>query len=259
MPTLEVDGVHLRYREDGAVDAPALVLSNSLGADLGMWDAQVAALSSQFRVIRYDTRGHGGSAVTAAPYRIETLARDLLALLDALEVGRFRFCGLSMGGMTGMWLGVHAPERVERLALCNTAAKIGSAEMWNARIAKVREGGMAAISQAVLERWFTQDFIATAGDEIARMRAMMESTPPEGYAGCCAAIRDADFREDVAAIGVPTLVIAGAHDGATTPADGRSLDKAIRDSAYVELPAAHLSNVEAAPPFNRALLAFMTN
>jgi 3-carboxy-cis,cis-muconate cycloisomerase len=253
----EVDGARLHYRIDGAERAPVLVLSNSLGTDLAMWEPQIPALLRAFRVLRYDTRGHGTSADAPGPYSIERLGRDVVGLLDSLGIERAHFCGLSMGGMIGMWLGVHAPGRLHRLVLANTAARIGIPDNWNARIDKVRAGGMAAISQAVVERWFTPGYIAEHPDRIVAMRQMLERTPAQGYVACCAAVRDMDQRDAVAAIGAPTLVIAGTHDVATPVADGRFLADRIEGAAYAEIDAAHLSNIEAAPAFTTALLAFL--
>jgi 3-oxoadipate enol-lactonase len=222
-----------------------------------MREPQIAALARTFRVLRYDTRGHGTSTDTPGPYSIESLGRDVVGLLDGLGIERAHFCGLSMGGMIGMWLGVHAPGRLRQLVLANTAARIGPPDNWNARIEKVRAGGMAAISQAVMERWFTPGYIAKHPGQIVAMRQMMERTPAQGYVACCAAVRDMDQRDAVAAIGAPTLVIAGTHDIATPVADGRFLADRIKGAAYAEIDAAHLSNIEAAPAFTAALLAFL--
>jgi len=252
-----VAGARFRCRVDGAADAPVVVLSNSLGTDLSMWDAQVPALTAHFRVLRYDTRGHGASAVTPGPYSIEQLGRDVVGLLDGLDIERAHFCGLSMGGMTGMWLGVNAPERLRRLVLANTAAQVGPPDNWNARIAKVRAGGMTAISSAVLERWFTPPFHVQHPEQIAATRQMLESMPADGYVAACAAVRDMDQRVAIRGIPVPTLVIAGTGDLATPPADGRFLADAIVGARYVELPAAHISNIEAAAAFTSQLVEFL--
>lgn len=167
MPFLPVDeGVRLWYQLDGPPDAPLLVLSNSLGTNLALWRAQMPAFTSRFRVLRYDSRGHGQSDPPRQPYGIERLGRDVLSLLDGLDVRRAHFCGVSMGAMTGMWLGCHAPERIDRLALCNTAARIGPLELWNKRIEAIRTGGLTAILPAVIERWFSAPFRARAPDEV---------------------------------------------------------------------------------------------
>ena len=257
MPFAPVAGTRLHYAMSGTRGSPALVLSNSLGTDLGMWEPQVAALGRSHCVVRYDTRGHGQSGVTPGPYSIGELGSDVLALLDHLQLERVRFCGLSLGGMTGMWLGANAPDRVERLVLANTAARVAAPDVYDARIAKVRAEGMASISDAVMQRWFTPEFAAAEPATIARMKAMMERVPVEGYAGCCAAVRDMDQREALARITAPTLVVVGSRDGATPPADGRFVASRIAGAEVVELPAAHLSNIEQAAAFTAALVAFL--
>jgi len=254
---VDVDGGRLRYRLDGAANASVLVLSNSLGTNLAMWEPQMAELCRGHRVLRYDTRGHGESSVTPGPYSIGRLGRDVVTLLDHLAIERAHFCGLSLGGMTGMWLATHAPTRVSRLALCNTAAHMAPADLWNGRIDQVRAGGMEAIVESVLARWFTPAFLARSPDIAASVRQMVLATPADGYIACCAAIRDMDQREAIARISAPTLVIAGTHDPATPPADGRFIADRIEGARYVELPAAHLSNIEAARDFTAALVNFL--
>jgi 3-oxoadipate enol-lactonase len=256
---VEVPGGALHYRLDGPEAAPVLVLSNSLGTSLAMWEPQLPALTRGLRVLRYDSRGHGGSPVAAHSYDLAQLGADVVGLLDALAIPRAHFCGLSMGGMVGMWLGVHAASRVDRLVLCNTAPCIGTAELWNTRIARVRAEGLGAIADSVLERWYTPAFRERAPDALARTRALLLATPDEGYAMACAAIRDADLWPEIAAIRAPTLVIAGAHDPATTAADGRRLAQRIPGARYVELDAAHLSNVEAEAAFTGALTDFLAD
>ncbi len=259
MPFAEANGARLHYRFDGPENGPVLVLCNSLGTDHTMWDPQVPALARKLRVLRYDRRGHGASAVTPGPYTIEQLGRDALGLLDALGIERVRYCGLSLGGMTGMWLGTHAADRIERLVLCNTAAQIGPPDPWNARIEAVRKGGMAAIESAVMARWFTPGFLARQTPMLGRMREVFLQLSPEGYVACCAAVRDMDQRESIARITAPTLVIAGTHDASTTPAAGQFMVGKIKGARYVELDAAHISNVEAADRFTAAVLDFIAD
>lgn len=259
MPFADVPEGRLHYRIDGPARAPVVVLSNSLGTDLHMWSPQVLDLATSYRVLRYDTRGHGLSSVTPGPYSIERLGRDVVALLDALAIQRVHFCGLSLGGMTGMWLGVHAAERIDHLALCNTTARIGSPGLYDARIDAVRAGGMRAVVDAVLGRWFTADFIAQHEEHVAPVRAMLEHARADGYIACCEAIRDMDQRDAISRIRLATLVIAGIHDLATPPAEGRFVAGAIPGAQYVELDAAHLSNIEAAPAFTSALLKFLAH
>jgi len=253
------DGV-LNYRLEGPEAAPVLVLSNSLGTDLGMWDAQAAVWREHFRVLRYDTRGHGASLVTAGPYSIAQLGADVLALLDALDVAEAHFVGLSMGGLIGQWLGINAGERLLSLTLCNTAAQIGTAEVWNTRIDTVRIGGeqaMRDLGEASLARWFTPAFVQAQPARAQRITQMLATTSPEGYAANCAAVRDADYREQVARITVPTLIVAGSDDAVTTPAHGRFLQTQIAGAQFVEFPAAHLSNVEVGAPFTQRVLTFL--
>jgi 3-oxoadipate enol-lactonase len=255
--TIDVQGEAFNCRVDGAQDAPVLVLSNSLGTDLSMWDAQIPELSARFRVVRYDTRGHGASPVTPGPYTIGQLGRDVLMLLDALKIRRAHFCGLSMGGAIGMWLGAQAPDRIGRLVVANTAAKIGTPEMWNQRIDGVRKGGMETVVETLLGRWFTAAFRARAPEEVSRVGAMLLATPAEGYVACCAAVRDMDQRDAITGISHPTLVIAGAHDPVIPRAAARETAERIRGARYVELDAAHLSNVEASERFTAEVLGFL--
>lgn len=257
MPFAKLPDAQLFYQWDGPENASVLVFSNSLGTTHRMWDPQVEALSRHFRLLRYDTRGHGQSSVTPGPYTIEKLAGDVLYLLDILKIERACFCGLSMGGMIGMILGSTAAQRFHKIALCNTAAKIGTPDVWNARVTAVQQGGMKAVAAGVLDRWLTANYRAAHPAETSQVLAMLEGTDPAGYTACCGAVRDFDYREQLHRVQVPTLVIAGSHDPATPPADGRFLADHIRGAKSVELPAAHLSNIEASERFNREILAFL--
>ena len=253
------DGV-LNYQLDGPADAPVLVLSNSLGTDLGMWDTQIPLWSQHLRVLRYDTRGHGGSLVTEGPYSIEQLGRDVLALLDGLDIAKAHFVGLSMGGLIGQWLGINAGHRLLSLTLCNTAAKIGSDEVWNPRIATVLERGQQAmidLRDASIARWFTPAFAEAQPAQAQRITEMLAQTSPQGYAANCAAVRDADYREQLGAVQVRSLIVAGTADVVTTPEHGRFMQDAIADAQYVEFHAAHLSNVEIGEAFTARVLDFL--
>lgn len=260
MPAVQLADGELFYSLEGPVDAPVLVLSNSLGTDLHMWDAQVAAFAEHFRVLRYDTRGHGQSLATEGPYSIEQNGRDVLALLDALHIERAAFCGLSMGGLIGQWLAINAPQRIQRLVLCNTAAKIGSPEVWNPRIDTVLRDGqtaMLALRDASIARWFTPEFAQAQPALVEPVVGMLAATSPQGYAANCAAVRDADFREQVASIVAPTLIVCGTADAVTTPEHGRFMQERICGAELVEFHAAHLSNVEAGELFTRRVLDFL--
>jgi 3-oxoadipate enol-lactonase len=257
MAFADVNGIRIHYQLDGPSELPAVVLSNSLGTDLSLWEPQLAALSSRFRVLRYDTRGHGNSDAPPGPYTADMLGKDVLGLLDSLRISAVHFCGISMGGMTGMWLGVNAPQRVRRLVLCNTAAQFGAQETWDTRIAAVQSGGMASIAGVVLGRWLTPEFQARRPDEAERLRRMLLSTPALGYIANCIALREVDLREVIARIRTPTLVVAGSKDSATTPAQGRFIADRIQGARYVELEAAHLSNIESSGLFTETVSAFL--
>jgi 3-oxoadipate enol-lactonase len=257
MPIAKISNIELHYELSGPEQAPVLLFSNSLGTTLHMWDAQVAEFSKHFRLLRYDTRGHGQTSVPAGPYTIEQLSADVVHLLDILHLQRVNFCGLSMGGSTGQFLGAHFPERFHKMVLCSTAVKIGTPESWDARISAVQKDGMKVVASAVIERWFTAPYRVSHPAEIATMQSMLENANPAGYASNCAAVRDADLRPSVSLIRLPALVISGAHDPATTPADGRSLAQQIPNARYAELSAAHISNIEAQAAFNQEVLSFL--
>jgi 3-oxoadipate enol-lactonase len=257
MAFARLSDTEIRYEWTGPDHSPVLLFSNSLGATYRMWDAQVQDFTRHFRLLRYDTRGHGESAVTPGPYTIEQLSWDVLALLDALDLQRVYFCGLSMGGMIGMFLGANAPNRFHKIVLCNTAAKIGTPETWNARIDAVQRGGMEAVAPTVIERWLTAGYRAAHPTETQAALTMLEQANPDGYVANCAAVRDMDQRQKLDAVGVPTLVVAGTHDPVTPPCDGRFLTEHIPGAKYVELPAAHLSNIEAKTDFAREVLGFL--
>ena len=242
---------------EGRRNAPILMFANSLGTTLDMWAGQTQALGEHFAILRYDTRGHGNSVFTPGPYRIADLADDAIAIMDVLELPQINFCGLSMGGMIGLWLGMNAPSRIRRLVVANSAAQIPPAQLWNDRIATVRDNGMRAIADAVSQRWFTADFIYRQPDTVNVIKRMIVDTPVEGYAACCAAVRDFDVREGMGKIAVPVLVIAGDADPATPPQMTQEIANAIAGSRFESLPAAHLSNIECPVAFNRLLTDFL--
>lgn len=253
------DGSAIHYRLDGPARLPVLLFSNSLGTSHRMWDGQARSLAGRFRILRYDTRGHGASDVPPGPYDIARLGRDVIDLLDALGLERVHFCGLSLGGMTGMWLGVNAPRRFHRLALCNTSAHMPPRELWDRRIALSRAGRMEALVDGVIERWFTAAFRERAPEAVAAVHAQFLGTPGEGYAACCEAIREMDQREAVRGVAAPVLVIAGSEDPATPPAHGRLLAGRIPGARYVEIAeAAHLSSIEQPQRFDAALGEFLS-
>ena len=252
----------LHYQLDGADDAPLLVLSNSLGTTLDMWVPQMPALLEHFRVLRYDTRGHGGSPVTPGPYRMDDLGQDVLALLDALNIDQAYFCGISMGGHTGLWLGVQAGARMRGIAVCNSAAKIGTAQAWQERAATVRSQGaaaMQALADSAPGRWFTPGFTQAHPDVVQRAQAWIAGIAPEGYAACCEALATSDLRDSISRIGVPTLLLAGADDPVTTVADAQAMQDSIAGSSLAIVPASLLSNLEALQAFEQAVLDFLAH
>ncbi len=251
------DGCRIAYRFDGPENAPLLLLSNSLGADLDMWAPQMQTWTQHFRILRYDSRGHGDSDAPAGAYSIDRLGWDVVELLDGLGLKKANFCGLSKGGMVGQWLAVHAPERLDKLVLANTAAHMGPAARWQERIAGVLAEGIAPLAEASIARWFTPDFQRKSPQQVALIRAMLLANNPMGYAGCCAAIRDMDQRPTAHLNAAPTLVIAGTADPAASVADGQFLAERAAAGRLIALPTAHLSNVEAPHRFADAIVEFL--
>jgi len=257
MPFLDLKDARIHYQLEGPEDSPVLAFSNSLGTSLAMWEPQRSALAKQFRILRYDNRGQGQSSVNPGPYTIPQLADDFIALLDKLDFSRVSFCGLSMGGMVGMSLALRVSSRLEKLILANTAPKIGSHDVWDARMDTVRKGGMAAVVDGVLERWFTAEYRTQSPADIQSTREMLLAAPVVGYVACCEAVRDMDERESIGNIRVPTLIITGTHDPVTPPHDGCFMAERIVGAEYKQLPAAHLSNIEAAGAFTAEISRFL--
>jgi 3-oxoadipate enol-lactonase len=257
MEKIEVAGRRFNVAVDGPEDAPPLMLSNSLATNLGMWDPQMPALTAHFRVIRYDHRGHGGSDAPQGPYSFAGLAEDAVGILDALGIEKAHWCGLSMGGMTGMRMLTHHADRIGRAVLANTAAYMGPADMWDTRAATARAQGMSVIAGPTLERWFTPEFRESDPQAVGRVREMIHATPAQGYAACCEAIRDMDQRETIRAIDAPVLVVIGSRDPSTTIEHGELIRSAIPGAQAVTLDAAHLSNIEREAEFTKAVLDFL--
>jgi 3-oxoadipate enol-lactonase len=246
--------VDVQHALEGPDDAPVLVFSNSLGTTGGMWDAQAAVLSERFRVLRYGARGHGGTPAPPGPYSVGDLAGDVLALLDRLGLEKVSFCGISIGGMTGMWLGANAPERIDRLAICCTGMHLPTVEMWTERAALVRREGMDSVIDATIERWFTPGFRERNPEVVERIRKAFLATDPEGYAGCCEALAEFDMRGRLGGVRAPTLVIAGEDDAVGTPERAAAIGEEIEGSRVVVLPdARHLAAVEQADAVTREL------
>lgn len=249
--------MNLNYSLQGTPNSPVLLFSNSLGSEQMMWDELVPHLLPYFRVLQYDTRGHGKSPVTPGPYTIDQLGQDVIDLLDQLNIDRVYYCGLSMGGLIGQWLGIHHPERLQKLVLSNTGAKIGNDERWNGRIATITAQGMQAIVDDTMERWFTADFREHNPERVAETKAMFLRSPVAGYAACCAAIRDADFRSELSRIPVETLVITGDEDPVTNVEQAEFLVANIPNARLRVLPARHLASTELPARYAEVLIDFL--
>lgn len=247
------DGVELAFRVEGPPTAPAVLLLHSIGCDHAMWAPQAAALARGYRVITPDLRGHGGSGAPDGDYSLARLGRDALCLIDTLGAASVAVCGLSLGGLVAQELALRAPGRVAALVLASTAARIGTAEAWAERAATVRREGMDAVADLAMGRFFSQAWRAAHPDAVAGFRRRLAAMSPAGYAGCCAALRDADLRGEPGAIVASALVVAGRHDVATPPGLLRELAAALPRADYLELDAAHLSNVERPDEFTAAL------
>jgi 3-oxoadipate enol-lactonase / 4-carboxymuconolactone decarboxylase len=257
LPFTTIHNTRMFYRLEGNAGRPVLVFAHSLGADHAMWDLQVADLLPHFQILRYDVRGHGASEVTSGEYSIEMLGKDVLGLADSLAISKFAFCGLSLGGAIGQWIAIHAPERLTHLVIANTSPQFGSRSNWETRIATVLKGGMAAVVDLVMQRFFMPDTLAKQNPQAASIRSVLLATDPTGYVGCCAALRDMDLGSLLQQIKAPTLVIGGDHDISTPWSDhGQELAQAIPGAKALHLAAAHLSNIERPRSFTTALLEF---
>jgi len=252
------DRATIDYDVDGPHDGPALLLVNSIGSTRELWVRQMPAWSGRFRVIRYDARGHGRSSVPRGDYTIAQLGGDAIAILDALQIPAAHVCGISLGGLTAQWIGVHAPDRLRSLVLANTAARIGSLESWSERIALVRERGMSAVADRAMGVWFSPAFHERDPETVHGFRAMVQGCPPEGYLGCCAALRDADLRDAIATIAAPTLTIASTGDTATPPEGLAFIRDRIPGARMLTVDSGHLSNVECAEQFTGGVMDFLS-
>ena len=256
MPFANTHGFSLHYSLEGPSSYPTVVLSNSLGADLSMWNGQMDALLAHFRVLRYDTRGHGQSQIPDGPCTLANLGGDLIALLDVLGIRQAQLCGVSLGGMTAMWVGLHAPQRITSLVLSHTSARIGTADSWKERIEKVEAKGLSSIADAVVARWFTPTF-QEHRTNFTVQKEMLLGCSRAGYLAASGALRDSDLRPEIHTLTMPTLVISGANDVVTPTSDGRSLENGISGAIFRQVPGAHLSNIEEPEAYNAVLLPFL--
>jgi 3-oxoadipate enol-lactonase len=254
------DGLRMAYRIDGASDRPALILSNSIGTTLHMWDRQIPELARRYRVIRYDTRGHGASGVPPGAYSLDRLGLDVVELMDELHIQKAHFLGLSLGGYVGQWLGIHAPERIDRLVLANTASYLGPPARWDEAIRGVlRAPDMKDTAETFLRNWFPAKWPETNAPVVDEFRSMLLATDRHGLAGAWAVVRDSDLRRTIALISSPTLVIAGRYDTVTAAAHGEAIAATVPGARLVVLPAVHLSNVEYPDEFIEAVNDFLTS
>ena len=258
LQSLDLASHTIHYRVDGDNGKkPWLLFCNSLGTDLRMWDPQVDILSSDFRILRYDRRGHGRSTTPSTPFTIADLGNDVVALLDALNIEKTNFCGLSIGGLTGQWLAIHASQRLHRIVVCATAAKIGTMESWTARIEAVRKDGLQPLASATAERWFSPAFRVSNPAIVDAVLKSFGDTSEDGYVGCCAALATADLRADLAHIRHPLLAISGDRDPVCPPADLQALAVGASFGRHVSLPGRHIINIEAANSFNKVVRSFL--
>lgn len=252
------DGTRIAYRIDGSTDKPVVVLSNSIGTTLHMWDRQIPALSEHFRVLRYDARGHGKSGVPAGAYSMDRLGRDVIELLDALGIEKAHFLGLSLGGFVGQWLGIYAPERVDRLILSNTSSYLGPAKPWDERIkATLDAPDMTETAEMFLANWFPADMRESGNPVVDAFRADLLATDRQGLAGSFAAVRDGDMRRTISLISLPTLVIAGRDDPVTAASHGELIAATIPGARLIVLPTVHMPNIEQPEEFMKAVLGFL--
>ena len=258
MPLIEVDGCALNVAVDGEERRPALMLSNSLGCTLEMWQPQMEALGRRFRVIRYDRRGHGSSAAPDGPYSVERLARDALGILDHLGIRRTHWCGISLGGVVGQWLAVDAPDRLDRLILANTTCHFPDPTNWLNRMRAVEAAGLESIADTVLTGWLTAGFRQQQPEATSNLRRMLVSTAPAAYVACCSTLSTLDQRDLLSQIRSPTLVIAGKHDKSTPLEAALFIKERVRDAVLEVVDAAHISNVEQATKFTSAVVGFLS-
>ncbi|MGV2052365.1 3-oxoadipate enol-lactonase [Agrobacterium sp. 22-209-1] len=263
MPYLELATHRLHYRiepdDEGMPARPWLVFCNSLGTDLRMWDQQVAELGQDFRILRYDRRGHGRSTAPPPPYALADLGQDVIALLNVLAIERAHFCGLSIGGLAGQWLGVHAPSRLLKLVVCATAPKIGTAQGWESRMEDVRKRGLGPMRDATKERWFSPVYVESNPLLVADVLDRFESTSPTGYIGCCTALASADLRRDLARITTPLLAVSGDHDPVCPPSDLEEIASSVRNGNHVSLAGRHIISMESSLQFNKTVRTFLSS
>jgi 3-oxoadipate enol-lactonase len=260
MPVADLNGTHIKYEYEGDEGLPILMLSNSLTTNMHVWDEQVAEFAKFFRVLRYDNRGHGGSSSPLGEYTIDDIGGDLLSLMNILGIEKANLCGISLGGMVGMWMGINQPQRLEKLIICNTSSNLSPPAPWQDRINTVRAHGMSSIIDAGLQRFLSDNFRKIGSPKINLLKKMMNSCDVPGYVGCCAAVRDLNLDTQLQKIKIPTLIIAGEFDPSTPVSHSELINKEIEESRMVVINGvAHLSNIEVPEEFNKNVLDFLLN
>ena len=258
MSLANINGVEINYQLDGDKNLPTLILSNSLTTNLHLWDEQVPSFANYFRILRYDNRGHGGSSSPKGEYSIDDIGNDILLLMDHLDINKASLCGISLGGMVAMWLGIHASNRVEKLVICNSSSDLSPSDPWQERIEMVNSKGMASIVNAGLERFLSERFRESGSPKIELLKSMMITCEVSGYSGCCAAVRDMNLTSQLTRINNQTLIIAGELDPSTPVSHSELINQEITTSSLVVIKGvAHLSNIEKPVDFNKAVLDFL--
>lgn len=257
MPKIELKNFTCNYLYENFGHNQTIVFSNSLGTNYSMWEDNIDELSHHFNILRYDKRGHGGSNINQDKVSIAELGEDVVELVDALKLENVYFCGLSIGGLTGQWLAIHRPERFKKFIICNTAAKIGTVEGWEARVKQVTEFGLESILDGTAERWFTPHYRANNPEKVQKILNDFKENSLQGYTACCYAVAQADFREDLHKLVKPLLIVAGSKDDVTTVEDGKFIQKNAGLTHLITLDAAHLSNMEHPREFCKHIIHFL--
>ncbi|MCL9770346.1 3-oxoadipate enol-lactonase [Flavobacterium sp. HXWNR69] len=256
MPKIKLSHFECHYLFEDYGKEITLVFSNSLGTNFSMWDENIPYLKEHFNILRSDTRGHGKSTIDQEIVAVEKLGNDVIELLNYLKLDKVIFCGLSMGGLIGQWLGIHYPERCSGIVLCNTAAKIGTEEGWNIRITQVTNHGLSSILEGTAQRWFIEEYREKYPEKVTQILQNFENNSVQGYVACCAMVRDADFRTELNHLKVPSLIVCGAQDEVTTVTDGTFLQEQIPNAQLVVMEAAHLSNLANPEEFSKHIIHF---
>lgn len=257
MPKIELENFTCNYLYENFGHTQTLVLSNSLGTNFSMWEDNIDELSHHFNILRYDKRGHGESTINQDKISISELAQDVIELVEKLQLKNVYFCGLSIGGLIGQWLGINHPDKFKKIIICNTAAKIGTVEGWETRIEQVTKFGLESILDGTATRWFTEKYREKNPEKVANILNSFQKTSLKGYVACCHAVANADFRTDLHRLTIPLLIIAGSQDKVTTEEDAKYIQKNSGLGHLISLDTAHLSNMEQPREFSKHIIQFL--